>query len=197
MKKVEIAITVISMISIVMYLFLIPESSLLIIVSFLLLVYFYSFIGFALFNGIRLMDVTKKASYKNISEQRIIGAIGAGIALSITVLGIMMYVLAGPGGLIILPTGLILLAIVTVVGYIKYSKNKSGYYIEIFKRIVFFSGLGISLFLTPKFKWLDIRYREHPAYLNALKKANADPDNEELWKNVDIEEKKMDNEKGK
>jgi hypothetical protein len=42
--------------------------------------------------------------------------------------------------------------------------------------------------------WTEIRYRNHPEYVEAFKKAMADPDNAALWKDVDIEMKKINNE---
>jgi hypothetical protein len=83
---------------------------------------------------------------------------------------------------------------VTIIGVIKYSKNKSSYYTRIFKRTAIFGGLGLILMLTPKTSWIELKYRNQPEYVDALKKAMADPDNKELWDNVETERQKMNNE---
>ncbi|MBK8807420.1 MAG: hypothetical protein IPO21_12560 [Bacteroidales bacterium] len=47
--------------------------------------------------------------------------------------------------------------------------------------------------LTPKTSWVELKHRNHPDYVNAYKKAMADPENKELWDNVEVERKKMNN----
>lgn len=142
-----------------------------------------------------LEKIFKKDSYENISRWRIIGAIGTGFALSATTAGLMFKFQSWPGADFNLGAGLVGLLIVTIIGLIKYSRNKSNYYTRIFKRAAIFGGLGLILMLTPKTSWIELKYRNHPEYIDALKKAMADPDNKELWDNVETERQKMNNEK--
>ena len=153
----------------------------------------YVFLGFALFNDIRLRNIFKKESYTSVSGLRILGAVGAGWALSATINGLMFKFQSWPGADSNLGVGLVGLLIVTIIGTIKYSKNKSEYYTRIFMRIAIFGGLGLILMLTPKTSWIELKYRNHPAYVDALKKAMADPDNIKLWDKVEAERQKMNN----
>jgi len=49
------------------------------------------------------------------------------------------------------------------------------------------------LTFTPKIGLIELKYRNQPSYVDALKKAMADPENTELWDKVEIERQKMDN----
>ncbi len=191
MKKTEITILTISIIAIALNFFLVPGGSVLTVfsLSFLATIYFY--FGFALFNTIRLRNIFKKESYKDIASQRIIGAIGAGVALSITTLGVLFKLLSWPGATVNLIAGLLGIIIVLIIGTIKYFNNKSDFYLTIFKRAGLFGGLGLVLLLTPKSTFIDIKYRNHVNYANALKNSIADPTNEELHKILDEERIKM------
>lgn len=111
-----------------------------------------------------------------------------------TTIGLMFKFQSWPGADFNLGAGLVGLLIVTIIGVIKYSKNKSKYYIRIFLRAAIFGGLGLILMLTPKTSWVELKYRNHPEYVDALMKAMADPDNKELWDNVETERQKKNNE---
>ncbi len=121
---------------------------------------------------------------------RILGAVGARLALSMTTIGLMFKFQSWPGADFNLGAGLVGLLIVTIIGVIKYSKNKSKYYIRIFLRAAIFGGLGLILMLTPKTSWVELKYRNHPEYVDALKKAMADPDNKELGTMLKRKDKK-------
>lgn len=191
MKKTEITILTISIIAIGLNFFLVPGGSVLTVFSlgFLATIYFY--FGFALFNSIRLRNIFKKESYKDITSQRIIGAIGAGVSLGITAIGILFKLLSWPGASVNLGAGLLGLIIVLIIGTIKYFNTKSTFYLPIFKRAGLFGALGLVLLLTPKSTFIDIKYRNHINYANALKNSIADPTNEELHRILDEERIKM------
>ena len=191
MKKTEITILTISIIAIALNFFLIPGGSVLTVfsLSFLATIYFY--FSFALFNNIKLRSIFKKESYKGITSLRITGAIGAGIALSVTSLGVLFKLLSWPGATVNLEIGLLGLIIVGIIGTIKYVINKSNFYLPIFKRTILFGVLGIVLISTPRSTFIDIKYRNHINYANALKNSIAEPTNEELHKILDEERIKM------
>lgn len=195
MKKAEIIIGTISIIALGLNLLLVPGSGILTVLSLSSLTMIYFYLSFALFNDIRLRKIFKKESYKGISTLRIVGAIGAGLALSITIVGLMFKFQSWPGASFNLGIGLVGLLIVTIIGLIKYSKNKSDYYTRIFKRTAVFGGLGLILMLIPKASWIELKYRNHPDYVKALKNAMDNPDNKELWDKVEEERKRMNDEK--
>ena len=149
MKKTEKVILAIIIISIVMKLLHLPFSSalLLLTISTTSLIYFY--LGFALFNGIRVQNIFKKSSYKGISAKRIIGAIGTGYALSISIIGILFMLMQWPGANKILVVGMTGLIIIAITCFIKTKRDKDSYYLGILRRVVFFSVIcSISLLFS-------------------------------------------------
>lgn len=193
MKKAEIIIAILSIIALALNLLLIPGSGVLTVLTLSILSVFYMYLSFALFNDIRFRNILKKGSYKGKSTKRIVGAVGTGLALSLTTTGLLFKFQSWPGASFNLGTGLVGLLTVAIISTIKYFKNKSEFYTRIFKRIAIFGGLGLILMIIPKTTWIEIKYRNHTEYIDAVKKAMADPDNKELWDNVEIQRQKMDN----
>jgi hypothetical protein len=191
MKKAEFVIATLSIIALGMNLLFIPGSGALTVLTLLILSTLYFYFGFALFNNIRLRQIFKKDSYRDISSLRILGAVGAGLALSSATNGIMFKFQSWPGADFILGAGLVGLFIVTTIGIIKYSKNKSDYYYGILKRTVIIGGIGLILMFMPKTTWIEIKYRNQPEYVEALKNAIAVPDNKELWDIVERERERQ------
>lgn len=191
MKKGELILIAIALVALLLNILLIPGGGVLTVLSLSSLSMIYFYFGFALFNDIPLRKVFKKESYKEVSSARTVGAVGAGMALSMTIIGIMFKFQAWPGSELNLLVGLLGLVVVLIVGLIKCSKNKSEYYTRIFKRAAIFGGLGLILILTPRTSWIDFRYRNYPDYATALKNSIADPNNDELHNKVEEEWQKM------
>jgi hypothetical protein len=76
------------------------------------------------------------------------GAIGAGVALSQTAIGILFTLLRWPGANNLLQIGLIGLMLTGVIGVIKYSQTKAAFYPGLFKRVVLSGVFGLILFLV-------------------------------------------------
>lgn len=193
MKKTETIIMILAIIALGLKLIFIEGSGLLTTITFLSLSLIYFYLGFALFNNIRLRKIFNRSSYKDVSSLRILGAVGAGFALSTTTIGILYKFQSWEGAELYLATGLVGLLIIVVVGGVKYSKNKDSYYSNIFKRVAVFGGIGLILILLPQTTWIAIKYRNEPAYVEAYKNAAADPDNKELWNKVEEELERMKN----
>lgn len=191
MKKAEIIIGAIAISALVLNLLMVPFSGLLTVVSFSLLSIIYLYFSFALFNSIRPRNIFKKSVYAKIPTNRIFGAVLMGCALSLTTIGILFKFQDWPYGHLSLIIGLLALAIVLIVVAINYSKTKSDYYTKIYSRIAVWGGLAIILLLIPGETFLELRYRSHPEYIDAVKKSMADPENEQLQNKVDEEHRKM------
>ena len=191
MKKTEKTILIISIIAIFLNFFLVPGGSVLTVMSLSLLAIIYFCFGITLFTNIRLADLFKTESLKDITTTKIFGVVALGFTLSITVLGILFKLLSWPGAAFNLGVGVIGLIIIITIGAIKYSNNKSKFYLLIFKRAFFFGGIGLLLLLTPKSTFIDLKYRNHISYANALKNSIADPTNEDLRKTLIEERTKM------
>jgi hypothetical protein len=192
MKKAELIFATLSILALGLSLLSIPGFGFLSTMLLMTLAVFYFYFGFALFNEIRLRNIFQKDSYKNISPLRIIGAVGVGFALSSTLIGIMFTFQNWTGAKINLGVGLVSLLIIVIIATIKYAKTKADFYTCIFKRVAIFGGLGLILIALPDMALLDFKYRNHPAYLDALKKATAEPNNKALWDKVDEEQNKID-----
>lgn len=191
MKKTELALIALSLLVLILNLFHIPgsEASLALVLTLISFLYFY--FGFALFNNIRLREIFKKASYKKVKSNRISGGIVVGIALSFSALGILFKFLSLPGALPQLSIGLLLLGIVSLVYIVKNIKSKEAYYSKILKRTLLFGTIAFVLIMIPSKTWLNWKYPDHPEYVKAILKAEADAGNEELWEKVEEERKKM------
>ncbi len=191
MKKAELISGAVALISIVLSSLLIPLSDVLLVLSFTLLAVIYGYLSFALFNNIPLKRIFKKSSYKGISAMRIVGAILTGLALSSTLVGILFTMMSFPGAFPNLVLGIVGLTIALIVGLVKYSKSKSEYYTNIFKRITLIGSIGLILLILPSGLWQDLKYRDYPALLEAMKEARAHPENPDLWEKVQEERDKM------
>ncbi|MBK8807421.1 MAG: hypothetical protein IPO21_12565 [Bacteroidales bacterium] len=89
MKKGEIIIAGLSIIALGLNLLFIQGGGILTVLTLLTLSMLYMYFSFALFNNIELRKIFKKDSYKGISSNRIFGAVGAGLALSMTTIGLL------------------------------------------------------------------------------------------------------------
>lgn len=194
MKKTEIILAILAIAALICNLNLVPGGSALTVLTLSALAILYMYFSFALFNNVSLRNVSKKGTFAGLGKLRIIGAAASGVALALTIIGIMFKIQFWPGGEIQLRIGLLGLVIVSAIGIFKYIKTKSPFYVNILKRIIIVGGLGLILVLSPKLSWFEIRYRNHPEYVEAMQKATANPENEELWEKVEIERKKMNNE---
>lgn len=195
MKKAEIIIVTISIIVFGLNLFLFPNQSALTVLAMTTLSVFYLFFSVVFFNNISFQTMLTKGSYKDISTLRIFGTIGTGFALSVATIGLLFKFMTWAGASSNLLFALFFLLIVTVIAITKYLKTKSDFYKNILKRAIIIGGLGLVTFLLPKTVFVEIKFRNHPAYLDVLKKAMANPDNEELWNKVNDERQKMINDK--
>ncbi len=191
MKKAELISGAVALIAIVLNSLLIPLSDVLLVLSFTLLAVIYGYLSFALFNNIPLRRIFKKSSYKGISTMRIVGAILTGLALSSTLVGILFTLMSFPGAFPNLILGTVGLTVALIIGLVKYSKSKSAYYTNIFKRIAVCGGVAVLLLVLPSNAWQDFKYRDYPALLEAMKEARAHPENPELWDKVEEERNKM------
>ena len=191
MKKVEKSLVAFSIFALGLNLLLLPGGNFLTVLGFGILSMIYLYFSFALFNNIRLRKILKKDSYKDVSSLRILGAIGTGFGLSLTIVGLTFKFMSWPGANYNLILGLFLLSIVTVIGVIKYSQNKSEFYTRILKRVAIFGGIGLIVVLIPMADWIGFRYRNYPEYVKAVKNSIADPNNKVLKEKADEELRKM------
>ncbi len=194
MKKTEIVLIAIGLLGLVFRLLHLPGGAFFILIPFLILALSYMYLGFALFNGIKLRKIFKKDSYHNIKTARIIGAIGTGLALNITIFGIIFRFLYYPGASFLLIFGLISTSIIAIISIQKKQKDTEGYYVNILKRISVFGTLCLILVVMPFKTWLKMNDPGNPACIEAVMKSRANPDDPDLRKKVAEESEQMVNE---
>jgi hypothetical protein len=191
MKKAEVIFGMLTLVAITLNLLLIPGGVPLSVLCLSTLAMYNACLSFALFNEIRLRDIFQKTSYQGISLLRIIGAILTGISLSVVIIGILFKIQNWTGSSSNLTIGLTGLCIALIVGLIKYLRSRSPYYSRIFVRIAVFGSIGLFLLLLPADKLLEVKYRNHPDYVEAVKHLRADPYNDELRSIMQREREKM------
>jgi glucan phosphoethanolaminetransferase (alkaline phosphatase superfamily) len=149
------------------------------------------YFSFAFFNGVQLRNIFKKVAYTDVSALRIVGAIGTGIALSQTIIGLIFKFNEWPGAFVMMSVGLSGLLVVAIVGFIQFAKNKIDYYRNIFKRIALFGVLALILVVLPSNLMFEFKYRNYPTYIEAYKKFIENPTNKELSDKVAAERRKV------
>jgi putative Mn2+ efflux pump MntP len=131
-----------------MSLFDVPQNSLIVALFFLPLSLLYFYLGFALFNGIRLRDIFKADFYKDIGVWRIAIAIGTGIALSNLTIGFMFSILSYPLAETMLIFGIALAVIMIILALIKNAREKHQFYKNIAVRCAIFIIIGVIFLLV-------------------------------------------------
>jgi hypothetical protein len=191
MRKAEIIIIALCIVSVILNFMLVPGGVLFTLITLLALSTLYFYLGFALFNGIRLRKIFKKESYAGINALRIVGCIGTGMALSLLVIGLLFKLLAWPGSFINLLAGLFFVTVVLIISIIKFIMTKSSFYKLIIIRCAIFFIIGFIFINLRPYAIMDYKYKDFPAYLKAFKAHEADPMNPELQQKLEEERIKM------
>lgn len=191
MRKTENILGLTLLAGLIMKFTFMPGVGLIITISVLSIAIMYYFLGFALFNQIQLSKIFNRDSYKGISKLRILGAVGAGIGLSMICNGVLFKVQNWPSGLSSLDLGLGLTSIVFLISVYKFIKTRSRFYILIFKRTAVIGILGLILFFTPDLSIIKLQFRNYPDYINAYEQFANNPKDVTLKQKLDTEYRKV------
>jgi len=191
MIRLEKISAIVVLISLIMKLLLIPGGNTLFTLSLSLIACIYYPLGFAFFNQIRLRQAFEKKTYKDISVKRIVGGVGTGIALAITIVGILFKFQLWYGASTNLRIGLFLALIILVISLVKFIKSKDEYYLRIIKRAVLIGVFGLIIALIPSLTLAKIQFRKHPKYIKAYEMFLSNPESSELRTNLDLEYNRM------
>lgn len=197
MKKIEKILLALSLLALVTNAYLLPFSSEFLIISLSTLALFYFYCSTALFADldIELKDLKNKEIYASLSPKRKLGSFGAGASISISIIGLLFYLQFWPGTSLNILTGLVGLLLVLIIGSLRFLKSRDEFYMRVFYRVGVFFVFGLVLMLIPRTTWLDIKYKNHPAYVDALMKSSNKPNNIELQEKVKEEAEKIYNTK--
>lgn len=149
MKKFEIILIIGAVIGFLMVLFNIPLNSVVVSLFFVVLGLLYFYLGFALFNGIRLRNIFKADSYNGLGTWRILLAVGTGMALSELTIGFMFTILNYPMAKSLIIFGIVLTVIMIILALIRNTKEKNQFYRYIILRCLVFVIIAVVLLLIP------------------------------------------------
>ena len=187
MKLLEKILGVIIVIALIMKFAFIMGANILIVFAMSLLSVIYYPMGFAFFNGIRLRHVFKKTSYKGLNTWRIIGAIGAGMALSNLLIGILFKIMHYPVASLMLYSGIFTTVIILGISSVKYLKTKNEFYKRILIRIAIIGGVALLLAIIPSMTITKLQYRNYPDYIEARQYWINHPNDEDAYNRQMIE----------
>lgn len=151
---------------------------------------YYAF-GFLFFNQIRLRNIFKKDVYKNVPTVRIVLAVVTGLGLSTVLIGSLFKILSLTGADQMLLIGLFITAAMLITSLTLFIKEKNKNSKFILWRVGVIGFIGFSLIMTPNLSILELQYRNHPNYIEAYRDYLADPQNEELYKKVELERNRI------
>ena len=194
MKKFELILGTLCFIGLIMNFLMLTGGGIISVLGICTLSSFYMYFSFAFFNNIPLKKIFKKESYHGISRKRISGTVLTGFCLSLATIRILFRFQSYPGAVFNLYVGTLGLTIAFIVGVLKYQKNHSSFYPNILKRIVAIGSLSLVFAILPKFMFMELKFRNYPVYIEALKEAANNPNRPELWDNVNTEREKIYNE---
>ena len=146
-EKIIGAIIAILLISRLLFYFPFFNTGILLLSSILSCIYFA--LSFALLNNIRLRNIFKNESYKDISILRMIGVVCTGIVLSIVITYSLFKFMIWPMGNEGLILGLITIFIPLVIVTVKLIITKSKFYTFLLIRLLIFTIIGSVLYFTP------------------------------------------------
>lgn len=165
MRIIEIICLVLFFLGVLFQLMILPGGSLLIGLSMTLLACVYFYLGFLLFNGLKLRKIFKKENYIDIHFVDVIISVFAGIFLSISLIGIMFYLLLLPGSSIMLTVGSYGLCFISIVFAIIYLMNKVSAARRALIRSIPFFIFSLWVLSLGKYDWIKYRFSDYPYYI--------------------------------
>ncbi len=160
MKKGEVVLVISIIFGFILYALEVPGGLALMVLSFALLSMLYFYFGFAFFNDIRLRNIFSSESYRSVTSNKIIGAIAAGISISITVVGLLFKLMRWPGSVVMLTVGISSLTVIAIICIVKFRKFSNDYYTRILNRCVVAGALAILIMILRKAPAEDIESQQ-------------------------------------
>ncbi len=168
-----------------------PFMALIITFALTILSLLYFGFSFALLNDIPFRNIFKSGSFNGISSIRMIGTILTGFVFSVLLIGILFKFQLWPFADTNLLIGIIGIAILVIITFIKLLTSKDKFYYRLLVRTLLIGIIGLFLYSLPYEKILELRFRGYPEYVEAEKKLMSDPENEELKQKAWKERQKM------
>lgn len=160
MKKTELILSIVSIVSIALYLCDIPGGGFFTTIFIFTLASFYLIFSFVLFNGIHLKHIFRKSAYQDSSWRKIVFAIITGYALFTLLIGIMFRIQYWAGASMILQLSILQSIPVVAFALIRYISTTSAFCSKIVIRLIIPILIGVFLMMMPSSFMIGIKYRD-------------------------------------
>lgn len=184
MKTAERIFIILTLIGFAFLLLHLPFGSLLLMTGLCGLAIMYMYLTLPLLHGVPLRNMLKKEAYQPTSPKRLLGSILSGVALALTLMGVMFYLQFWPHYHLHLYVGVVGLCIAIIVAASRFTASNS-FYRRLYQRIIPVAFFGLAAVFVPNFLWFEYAYKAHPEYIEAVRALQNDPNNAELQKRVD------------
>jgi hypothetical protein len=190
MRITEITLLALTVISGIWLYALLPggEHMVMIVMSLLSLLYFG--FGFLIFSQVGLRS-SFKGGLQGISAATILASIVTGIAASIVIIGMLFKIMILPGADEMLIIGSFATTFLFVVSVFRFTRSKNAITRFTLGRITIFCVVGTILWSIPSLTLVEVRYRNHPRYVEAYSNFVADRKNPERWKALELEYRRV------
>ena len=181
LNNVEIGLVILAITTAILGFFPSKISSNLAVFSFMLLGMFYLFVSAFHF----------KSDAPKTSIMHILGLIGTGFSLSVFNNTILFKLMNWPGADKMQMLGLGLGTLPILFYGFRYFQTKSSVYSKILTRFIIFAIVSLCLFPITRMQIMELKYRNHPDYINAVKDYEANTDSPEKLQKLHEERNKL------
>lgn len=190
MKIIEILLVVVIILAIIMKILFMPGGDEIIMIAMTTLSMLYFLGGVLLFNhvGIRAMF---KGGLGKLKAYSIVTGLGAGVAMSIILTGILFKLLELTGGDELLIIGSFAVGVSLALFTIRYLMYKDSSSVYAIIRTGVTLMVGVFLLLISSMTLIRWQYRDHPAYIQAVQDQYDNPGVDSLWKKRDLERRRV------
>ncbi|MEM9325893.1 MAG: hypothetical protein AAGA85_09560 [Bacteroidota bacterium] len=189
MKTIEQIAVSIAFLGVMMKMMAIAGGDTVLAASLLILAFSYSPFGLFLFNHIPVSRWFDRKAYMGMTAARALGSFAVGVVCSVLVTGILFKLLQLPGAREMMWMGFVGVGMLGIsVAFRSLSGLRPGAFARgLFRRAAVWVVLAFALYMTPGVVLVEAFYRQHPEYIEAYKRAAADPQNERLqWEAEEI-----------
>ncbi len=143
-----------------------------------------------IFNKIKFLDF-KLIDKELVSNPHILVSFGIGFILFLSVVTILFRHFLWPGTDIFEFITFCLILIALVFSLIKYFVNQDVFYFRVIKYLSIYGFIIVFMYNLPQFFWVEIKYRNHPDYIEAYEARMTHDRDSILDKKAEIEYEKM------
>lgn len=187
MKKAEQFLIAVVILGFLLDFMMVPGGKWVLIIGIAFLSNIYLFDFSSIIENLSLSDYNKKT---RLSKKFELNKMLPGYAIVSMLMGMLFNFKTWPGGNTILIIGF-LIALFAI--YLINKGDIKPYAFGAIKRIVIYTLFGIIFYSLPEYFWLQKTYRNYPAYIQARKDFDKDPENETLRSIMEEEFEKTNN----